>query len=112
MNKTTLNEFETELVNRLKTLDLAKVILFGSYACGTPDKDSDVDLYVVTKDEVMPRNYKEKRRIVRKVSKSIEDIREKVGIDLLVHTKAMNRKFETMNSSFSKELREKGIRLL
>lgn len=28
-----------------------KVILFGSYACGNPDKDSDVDLLVIKKME-------------------------------------------------------------
>jgi predicted nucleotidyltransferase len=27
-----------------------KIILFGSYACGTPRKDSDYDFYVVLKD--------------------------------------------------------------
>ena len=36
----------------LKTLPVEKIYLFGSYAYGTPHKDSDLDLYVVLKDEV------------------------------------------------------------
>ncbi|HRF57283.1 MAG TPA: nucleotidyltransferase domain-containing protein [Campylobacterales bacterium] len=27
------------------------MILFGSYTYGTPDENSDIDLYVVTKDD-------------------------------------------------------------
>ncbi|MDR1931642.1 MAG: nucleotidyltransferase domain-containing protein [Spirochaetales bacterium] len=30
--------------------DCEKIILFGSYACGTPREDSDYDFYVVLKD--------------------------------------------------------------
>ena len=36
-----------EIVSRLKPLDLDKIILFGSYAYGTPRKDSDIDLFLV-----------------------------------------------------------------
>ena len=32
-----------------------RIYLFGSYADGTPRKDSDLDLYVVLKDEVQMR---------------------------------------------------------
>ncbi len=107
-----LDNMKERILNSLKPLDPEKVILFGSYARGTAGEDSDVDLYVVTGDEGIPRNYDEKRKIVRKVSKRIEDIREEVGVDLLVHTKEMNRKFEKMNSSFSRELRGEGVRLV
>ncbi|SMP87795.1 Nucleotidyltransferase domain-containing protein [Epsilonproteobacteria bacterium SCGC AD-308-E02] len=44
-----------EIVERLKPLDLDKIILFGSYAYGTPNEDSDIDLYVVTKDDFIPQ---------------------------------------------------------
>ena len=35
-----------------KTLPIDQIYLFGSYAYGNPHKDSDLDLYVVLKDEV------------------------------------------------------------
>jgi len=112
MDKKTLENFKGKIVDRLKPLDPEKIILFGSHARGTSDEESDVDLYVVTKDDVIPKSYKEKRKYVREVSRRIEDIREQIGVDLLVHTKAMNRKFDAMNSSFSRELKENGVRLL
>ena len=37
------------------TVPVAAIYLFGSYAYGTQNKDSDVDLYVVFKDEMAMR---------------------------------------------------------
>ena len=37
------------------TVPVEAIYLFGSYAYGTPNKDSDVDLYVVFKDEMPMR---------------------------------------------------------
>jgi len=34
-----------------------RIYLFGSYAYGTPHKDSDLDLYVVLKDDIPLRNF-------------------------------------------------------
>ncbi len=105
-------KIKSDIAERLKKIDPEKVILFGSYAYGTPTEDSDIDLYVVTKDDFLPQSYKIKREIVRHVSRQIADIRESVSIDLLVHTKAMSEDFFTMKSSFSQELLEKGESLL
>ena len=38
-----------------KTVPVESIYLFGSYAYGTPNKDSDADLYVVFKDEMVMR---------------------------------------------------------
>ena len=38
-----------------KTVPVDSIYLFGSYAYGTPGKDSDLDLYVVFKDEMPMR---------------------------------------------------------
>lgn len=104
-----IEKLKREVVERLKPLDPEKIILFGSYAHGKSHTYSDVDLYVVTKDNFIPQSYAVKREIVRKVSRQIKDIREKISIDLLVHTKMMCEKFIMMKSSFSKEIFEKGI---
>ena len=39
-----------EIVERLKPLNPDKIILFGSYAYGTPNEDSDIDLFLVKDD--------------------------------------------------------------
>ena len=38
-----------------KTVPVESIYLFGSYAYGAPNKDSDLDLYVVFKDEMPMR---------------------------------------------------------
>ena len=35
------------IIERLKPLNPDKIILFGSYAYGKPNEDSDIDLYIV-----------------------------------------------------------------
>lgn len=107
-----IEELKHEIVEKLKPLDPEKVILFGSYAYGTPTEDSDIDLYVVTKDEFIPQNFKENNNLYLKVSRLIRDMRNKYAIDLIVHTKTMAYKFKTINSSFSQELLSKGQILL
>ena len=107
-----IESVKSEIIKRLEPLNLDKVILFGSYAYGTPNIDSDIDLYVVTNDEYTPENWKEKSELTRKVSRKLRDLRSKFAIDLIVHTKEMNRKFIELNSSFSREILSKGSLIL
>ena len=103
-----IEEVKKEIVERLKPLNPDKIILFGSYAYGTPNENSDIDLYVVTNDEFIPQSWKENNNLYLKVSKLIRDLRNKTAIDLIVHTKTMADKFKDLNSSFSQELLTKG----
>ena len=48
-----LNKLKELIIN---TLPVEQIYLFGSFAYGTPHKDSDLDLYVVLKDEVQLRD--------------------------------------------------------
>jgi predicted nucleotidyltransferase len=80
-----------------------KVILFGSYAYGTPNHDSDVDLLVV-----MPV----RGDVVRKAA----EIRLSIwdaglmphSMDLLVRTPSQVRRRLAMGDSFMREILEKG----
>ncbi|MBL4785882.1 MAG: nucleotidyltransferase domain-containing protein [Cohaesibacteraceae bacterium] len=107
-----INKIKHEIIKRLKPLDLEQVILFGSYANNTVNEDSDIDLYVVTKDEFIPQSFKEKSTLNKSVSRAIRDLRSTFAIDLIVHTKAMSKNFKELNSSFSKELLNNGVSLL
>ena len=42
-----IQALQKEIVDRLKPLEPKKIILFGSYACGNPTEDSDIDLFLV-----------------------------------------------------------------
>jgi uncharacterized protein len=98
-----------ELVERLKKLHPYKIILFGSHAYGDADQDSDIDLLVVTDSEVFPKNYQEKMEIYLAVARVIRDIRKQVPVDLIVHTRAMYKKFVELESMFSREILQKGV---
>ena len=106
------DNIKKEIINSLKPLDLEKVILFGSYAYGSPTDDSDIDLYVVTKDDFIPNNFREKMKIKLKVSKSLKQLKYKYDFDLIVHSSPMYEKFINMGSLFSKEIISKGHRLI
>jgi len=107
-----MNPFRKELhliIEKLKILNLYKVILFGSLAYGNPDNDSDVDLIVVTNDEYYPQNYQEKSDLYLKVSNVLTDIAGKIPIDLVVYTKSMYFQFIQAESLFSKEVLKNGV---
>lgn len=53
-------EIKDEIIAGLKPIAPRKVILFGSHARGTSTDESDIDLYVVTNDDFMPQNWREK----------------------------------------------------
>jgi predicted nucleotidyltransferase len=100
------------ILERLKPLNPDKIILFGSFAYGTPNEDSDIDLYIVTQDDFIPKNWKEKSEISRKFSRKLRDISEKYPTDLIIHTKAMHKKFIEMDSLFSRKILKDGVQLL
>lgn len=56
-----IQSIELSIVEKLKPINPLKIILFGSYAYGTPTADSDLDICVV-KQEVKSKS-KEKREI-------------------------------------------------
>ncbi len=69
-----------EIVERLKPLDPDRIILFGSYAYGTPTEDSDIDIFIVKnvgKEKI--RDYKLKAR------KNLRELifKYEIGFDIL-----------------------------
>lgn len=112
-NATKLSDgLETQIKDALAPLCPEAVILFGSYAWGQPTEGSDIDVYVVTRDDFLPATWRQKRDIVRAVSNQILDLRTRYAIDLLVHTKPMHRRFVETDSSFARQIMEEGVRLL
>jgi uncharacterized protein len=80
----------------------AYIILFGSYAYGKPDQDSDVDLLVVLSFEGKPAH--KAREILRGVNPTIP-------VDLLVRTPEQVKERVANNDWFIREILEKGRKL-
>ena len=67
----------------LRTVPVEQIWLFGSYAYGTPIKDSDLDLYVVLKDDVGTREFDVEVEILRAIGR----IKTK-PVDIIVNKKS------------------------
>lgn len=77
-----------------------KVILFGSYAYGTPRPDSDVDLLVIMESDERPAQR----------SRCVADVCHPgtIAMDILVRTPAELAQRLSINDSFFKEIMQKG----
>lgn len=82
-----------------KKIKPIKVILFGSYAYGKPNKDSDVDLLFI-KNTTLSRV--ERYRLVS------EHLEHFMPMDILIKTPAEIRKRIQMGDPFYKEITKKG----
>ncbi len=76
-----IESIKNEIVERLKPLNPNKIILFGSYAYGVPNKESDIDIFLL-KDDL---ELKDLRSYEREAVKNIMDLifKYKVGFDIL-----------------------------
>ena len=82
-----LNEsVKNEIIENLRAIDPEKVILFGSYAYGSPNQDSDIDLYIVTKEDFIPISYEENLQIKKRVYLALSKFRKNMPrIFLFIH---------------------------
>jgi len=63
------DEIKNKIVTQLKPLNPYKIILFGSYAYGTPTKDSDLDICIIEKDY---KNKWDEKHKIRNLLSNIE----------------------------------------
>lgn len=98
------DEVIQEVTHRIVTeLDPEEIILFGSYAWGTPHKNSDLDLCVIVSDGIPGYNRVEWG--VRALN-SLNDLT--VDVDVLVTTRSDIDTFKTVPASLTKKIVEKG----
>ena len=76
-----------------------RIILFGSYAYGSPTEDSDVDLLVVVSHE---------GKSARKAASILSQLRPAFPVDILVRSADQVQKRISMNDFFMREIVEKG----
>ena len=76
-----------------------KVILFGSYAYGQPEKDSDLDLLVILQHE---------GSAVKKASDIRLTLPAEIPVDILVRTPERIQERLAINDFFIREIMERG----
>lgn len=100
------DELRTKIVQSLQTLNPYKIILFGSYAYGTPQKDSDIDIVFVNNDDGY-KTFEQRIALKIEILKKLDAVCE--PIDLLAYTKREWEDLIKKNSSFIREISEKGV---
>lgn len=96
----TVQSIESTIVDKLKPINPLKIILFGSYAYGTPTEDSDLDICVVKKE-------------VKSKSKEKKEIRERlkgllIAKDILVSSLEEYDFYKTQVGSVFMNIEQKG----
>ena len=103
ISKYELEHIKEDIIRGLNSLNPEKIILFGSYAYGEPNENSDLDICIVQKE------YKNKWESKAKIRDLLDNI--KMPIDIL------NPKVEEYNfykkeyGSVYKDINEKGLLL-
>jgi predicted nucleotidyltransferase len=94
-----------EITTTLKPFGIEKIILFGSFAYGTPNMDSDIDLLVI-KD--IPENETRDLRIKLKKALWLKLGKLNYSFDILVDNEQRIQKRIEMGDLFYKEIYSKG----
>lgn len=83
-----MNPIVKNIIDQLRPYNPEKIILFGSYAYGTPNKDSDIDLLIVVDTN---KNFHQRVQQIRPLLPANK------AIDLIVLTPAEYQKAKVSN---------------
>lgn len=98
-----IEELKPQILDRLLPLNPDKIILFGSYAYGTPNEDSDIDLFIEKNTKI---NDFDAIAMVK-----LRDLMKKykIGFDILI---ASNIEIQKRQDPFYKiDILKRGIKL-
>ena len=105
MNEALQAELEVIKTLIVDTVPVEEIYLFGSYAYGEPNKDSDIDLYVVLKDDITMREFDASIEI----SKAIRPVRTK-PIDIIA-TKKSKYQWLITGPTMERKIAREGIKI-
>jgi predicted nucleotidyltransferase len=89
----------------VKTVPVEEIYLFGSYAHGTPHSDSDLDLYVVLKDDTEMRELDAMLEIGKAISR-----KKSIPVDILASKK--NRFLDRKEApTLERQIEQQGIKV-
>jgi len=94
-------ERKRTIVEKLKPLDATRILLFGSYAHGTPKKDSDIDLLLIKKKVVSKlKDMNAARKLLREPG---------TIFDVLVTSEDEYAFYKDQSGSILHEINQKGV---
>jgi len=96
------------LVVLLKSSDPYKIILFGSYANGNPNENSDIDLLVILDNDHVSKTYEERLHKKISIRNSVIEINRRVPLDILVYSKEEWNMIKKNGNYFIEEIEKTG----
>jgi len=101
----------SKIVQCLIGLNVYKIILFGSYARGTANEDSDIDLVVILDTDEFAKTVDQRLDRRRPINESIREIRKDFAMDIIVYSKGEFEFLDKKESDFVREIKNTGIEL-
>ena len=79
-----------------------RVLLFGSYAWGSPHAESDLDLYVIVPDQTEPPY-----RLARRAYHVLHGV--KIPVDIIVRTRTESERNAVVASTLDRDVLNRGV---
>ena len=102
------NAILSSLIISLKSSDPYKIILFGSYANGDPNENSDIDILVILDNNHVSKTYQERLEKKILVKNLVIEINRKIPLDILVYSKEELNLIKAYGNYFIDEIEKTG----
>jgi len=104
MNKEVKSEFDLCLDYISKIEGVLQIYLFGSYANGEPNENSDIDIFIVVKDDVNTL------KTMQKISLDLCD--KKIALDIIADTDSdFKKRSATDRFTLQRDIKDNGVLL-
>ena len=103
-----INAVLNNLINSLKPSDPYKIILFGSYANGTPNEHSDIDIMVILDNDHVSKTFEERLNKKLSIRNLVLEINRKIPLDLLVYSREEFKMVKNYGNYFIDEIEKSG----
>ena len=102
------NNYIDQLLEALKQADPYRIILFGSYANGNPNENSDIDMVVILDNNDVSKTYDERLKKKLYINKLVRNINYKIALDILVYSKEEYKIIKNYGNYFIDEIENTG----
>ena len=89
----------------IRTVPVEQIWLFGSYAYGTPQKDSDLDFYVVLRDDAETREFDAEVKILEEIGRV-----KTMPVDIIANKKSKYLRL-TAGPTMERKIAREGIKI-
>ncbi|MDR2709488.1 MAG: nucleotidyltransferase domain-containing protein, partial [Elusimicrobiota bacterium] len=97
-----------QILDKLKSIDIYRVILFGSYAKAEATPDSDIDLVIILNNDDLSKTFSQKAERDAGVRELLADIYFKYEMDILIYSKTEFNEVKNRGNFFISEVERTG----